>query len=81
MPTMIPACPALVRMFLCFPVPSGPEAIIELVQQQLPGNAKLAVFDAVTSNTALVLPIQQLVQLCRSRWVGKAWLPTCRDNT
>ena len=34
----------------------------------LPASTKLAVFDAVTSNTAIVLPIKQLVQLCHSRW-------------
>lgn len=46
---------------------SGPEDIVSLVSSALPPNTKLAVFDAVTSNTALVLPVQQLVQLCRDR--------------
>jgi selenocysteine lyase/cysteine desulfurase len=40
---------------------------VSLVSDSLPTNTKLAVFDAVTSNTALVLPVQQLVQLCRDR--------------
>jgi hypothetical protein len=35
----------------------------------MPPNTRLAVFDAVTSNTALVLPVAQLVALCRDRWV------------
>lgn len=46
---------------------SGPEDILHLVASSLPANTKLAVFDAVTSNTALVLPVQELVQLCRYR--------------
>lgn len=33
----------------------------------MPLNTRLAVFDAVTSNTALVLPVAQLVALCRDR--------------
>ena len=50
------------------PTRSGPDEIVDLVARTLPPTTKLAVFDAVTSNTALVLPIQRLVQLCRSRW-------------
>lgn len=46
---------------------SGPEAVVSLVSSSMPANTKLAVFDAVTSNTALVLPVQHLVQLCRDR--------------
>jgi selenocysteine lyase/cysteine desulfurase len=37
------------------------------VAAALPLNAKFAVFDAVTSNTAIQLPIRELVQLCHSR--------------
>ncbi|WIA22809.1 hypothetical protein OEZ86_009760 [Tetradesmus obliquus] len=51
-----------------FPL-SGPEQLLEVMTDSLPQNAKLAVFDAVTSNTALVLPIKQLVQLCKDRGV------------
>jgi selenocysteine lyase/cysteine desulfurase len=40
---------------------------VEQVAAALPRGARLAVFDAVTSNTALVLPLEQLVQLCHSR--------------
>lgn len=46
---------------------SGPESLVALVADSLPPDTKLAVLDAVTSNTALVLPVQQLVQLCRDR--------------
>jgi hypothetical protein len=46
---------------------SGPEVVVSLVSSSMPANTKLAVFDAVTSNTALVLPVQHLVQLCRDR--------------
>lgn len=43
-----------------FPLPAGREedALVELVAATLPPNARLAVFDAVTSNTALKLPIK-----------------------
>eukprot|EP00200_Dunaliella_tertiolecta_P004798 CAMPEP_0202339480 /NCGR_PEP_ID=MMETSP1126-20121109/1324_1 /ASSEMBLY_ACC=CAM_ASM_000457 /TAXON_ID=3047 /ORGANISM="Dunaliella tertiolecta, Strain CCMP1320" /LENGTH=445 /DNA_ID=CAMNT_0048930037 /DNA_START=110 /DNA_END=1447 /DNA_ORIENTATION=- len=51
-----------------FPI-SGPDDILKLVERTMPPHTKMAVFDAVTSNTALVLPIQQLVQLCRSRGI------------
>jgi hypothetical protein len=46
---------------------SGPEEILAVVAEQMPASTKLAVFDAVTSNTAVVLPIQELVELCHSR--------------
>ncbi|PRW58839.1 L-cysteine desulfhydrase 1 isoform X2 [Chlorella sorokiniana] len=48
---------------------SRPEELVAQVAAALPANAKLAVFDAVTSNTAIVLPIWELVQLCHSRGV------------
>lgn len=43
-----------------FPLPEGREedALVSLVERALPANARLAVFDAVTSNTALRLPIK-----------------------
>lgn len=40
---------------------------MSLVSSSMPLNTRLAVFDAVTSNTALVLPVAQLVALCRDR--------------
>lgn len=49
------------------PLCSGPEELVAQVAAALPAHAKLAVFDAVTSNTAIVLPIRELVQLCHSR--------------
>lgn len=33
----------------------------------MPPNTKLAVFDAITSNTALLLPLAELVQVCKRR--------------
>lgn len=51
-----------------FPI-SGPEDIVEVVRSSMPASTKFAVFDAVTSNTALVLPLQQLVSLCHDRGV------------
>ncbi len=44
-----------------------PDEVVAVVAASLPAGARLAVFDAVTSNTALVLPLPQLVQLCRTR--------------
>ena len=45
-------------------------SIVELVERTLdPTKTKLAVFDAVTSNTALVLPLRELIQVCHARGV------------
>ncbi|GAX74265.1 hypothetical protein CEUSTIGMA_g1714.t1 [Chlamydomonas eustigma] len=60
--------PQVVMGHVDFPI-SGPDQIIEIVAQTMPQNTKLAVFDAVTSNTALVLPMKQLVELCKSRGI------------
>ena len=43
------------------------KALVSLVSSTLPNNAKLAVFDAVTSNTALVLPLSDIIALCKER--------------
>eukprot|EP00201_Polytomella_parva_P012696 CAMPEP_0175059016 /NCGR_PEP_ID=MMETSP0052_2-20121109/12189_1 /TAXON_ID=51329 ORGANISM="Polytomella parva, Strain SAG 63-3" /NCGR_SAMPLE_ID=MMETSP0052_2 /ASSEMBLY_ACC=CAM_ASM_000194 /LENGTH=394 /DNA_ID=CAMNT_0016324501 /DNA_START=586 /DNA_END=1770 /DNA_ORIENTATION=- len=43
------------------------DEIVDLVRRTLPPNAGLAVFDAVTSNTAVRLPLHRLVQLCKER--------------
>lgn len=57
--------PPPVEAAVRFPLPPGREedALVELVAQALPANARLAVFDAVTSNTALKLPIKVCVLL------------------
>ncbi|KAL4860004.1 putative L-cysteine desulfhydrase 1 [Chlorella vulgaris] len=46
---------------------SSPSQLVGQAAAALPEGTRLAVFDAVTSNTAIVLPIQELVQLCHSR--------------
>ena len=51
---------------------SSAEELVAQVAAAMPAGTKLAVFDAVTSNTAIRLPIQQLVQLCHSRWAGRS---------
>ncbi|KXZ43603.1 hypothetical protein GPECTOR_85g333 [Gonium pectorale] len=51
-----------------FPI-SGPQDIVDLVARTLPPDTRLAVFDSVTSNTALRLPLRQLTALCKSRGV------------
>ncbi|KAL4425559.1 hypothetical protein ABPG75_009575 [Micractinium tetrahymenae] len=48
---------------------SSPEEVVEQVAAALPPNTRFAVFDAVTSNTAILLPICQLVELCQSRGI------------
>jgi isopenicillin-N epimerase len=52
-----------------FPLPPGAEedALVQLVEASLPPTCRLAVFDAVTSNTALVLPLRRLVAMCHAR--------------
>lgn len=61
----------LTLQLLCPHHCSRPEELVEQVSAAMPPNARFAVFDAVTSNTAIVLPIGQLVELCHSRW---GWL-------
>lgn len=46
---------------------SGDEDIVQLVERSMPPNTKLAVFDAITSNTALLMPMAELVQVCKRR--------------
>jgi isopenicillin-N epimerase len=60
----------VVEAALRFPLLHGAADVLALVRNTLPAHAKLAVFDAVTSNTALVLPIAELAQLCRERCPG-----------
>ena len=43
----------------------------------MPDGCKLAVFDHVTSNTAMLLPVAALIDLCRSRGV-EVGLASCR---
>lgn len=65
---------------------SCPEDLVEQVAAALPPTTRFAVFDAVTSNTAVVLPTRQLVELCHSRWArhvvvcghwASCWLASC----
>ena len=49
-----------------FPLASGAD-IVRQVAAAMPAHAKLAIFDAVTSNTAVALPLPELVSLCHSR--------------
>jgi isopenicillin-N epimerase len=54
-----------------FPLSSSSD-LVELVRCTLPASTKLAVFDAVTSNTALALPVAELAAVVR------AVCPSCR---
>lgn len=59
----------LVEAPLRFPLRSDGE-LLAAVEASLPANTRVAVFDAVTSNTALVLPVAELAALCRRRCPG-----------
>ena len=50
--------------------PATADDVLRLVESTLPANARLAVFDAVTSNTAFALPVAQLARLCKARCPG-----------
>ena len=50
--------------------PASAEDVVKLVESALPANTRLAVFDAVTSNTAFALPVAQLARLCKARCPG-----------
>jgi isopenicillin-N epimerase len=41
--------------------------IVRIVAESLPANAKLAIFDHVTSNTGIVLPVAELTAVCHAR--------------
>lgn len=47
---------------------SSEDDIVAAVEASIPERCQLAVFDVITSNTALLLPVERLVQLCRARW-------------
>jgi len=46
-----------------------PGVVVSVVEATLPQGAALAVFDAVTSNSAVALPLEQLIAVCRRRGV------------
>jgi isopenicillin-N epimerase len=49
-----------------FPLKSSQD-FIDQVSHSFPSNVSLAVFDHITSNTGMVLPIKELVQIAKSR--------------
>jgi isopenicillin-N epimerase len=55
---------------LRFPLRRGAQDVLDLVRAALPAHTRLAVFDAVTSNTALALPVAELARLCAERCPG-----------
>jgi len=50
--------------------PASADDVLKLVESTLPASTRLAVFDAVTSNTAFALPVAQLARLCKARCPG-----------
>ena len=63
-----------VEAVLPFPL-SGPEEVTAALRGALTERTKVAVLDHITSGTALVLPIAEMVALCRERGV-----PVCVDG-
>lgn len=57
-----------VEVRMPFPI-HGPEAVLECVAGALTARTKLAVIDHITSASALVLPLRELVELCHERGV------------
>lgn len=57
-----------IEVVIALPSPT-PEAVITAVKAALSPRTKFACFDHVTSNTALILPIYELVKLCQARGV------------
>ena len=52
------------------PLPvSDPQQIVDKVKDTLPEGCKFAVFDHVTSNEAMLLPIRDLIDLCHARGI------------
>lgn len=52
--------------------PATSADVVSLVRRTLPASTKLAIFDAITSNTAVALPIPELVSTVRAK------CPQCR---
>lgn len=51
-----------------FPI-DGPDQVLQAIEATLTARTRLAVIDHVTSATALIFPIRQIVQLCHDRGV------------
>ncbi|KAL4232793.1 hypothetical protein ACF0H5_007479 [Mactra antiquata] len=58
----------LVAINVDFPV-LGNKQIIQYVDEHLKPGTKLAVFDHIPSNTPFIMPIKEIIQICKSRKV------------
>lgn len=58
----------VIMQHVSFPLHSEDD-LVELVSRTLPSTARLAVFDHITSNTAICMPVAKLVEVCHSRGV------------
>ena len=54
---------------LPWPVESK-ESVIAFIERTIPLNTRVAVFDHVTSNTALVFPLPAIARICRERGIS-----------
>eukprot|EP01134_Creolimax_fragrantissima_P002874 CFRG2874T1 len=55
------------EMQVTFKHDSAKVDFVALIEKNLPKNAKVAIFDHVTSNTGIVLPIKEIIELCQKR--------------
>jgi isopenicillin-N epimerase len=53
---------------ICFPRPD-PEQCIEAIAQAITPHTKIAIVDHISSATALVMPLKEMIAVCRERGV------------
>ncbi|BBO22367.1 MAG: hypothetical protein HKUEN07_10130 [Rhodocyclaceae bacterium] len=58
----------LVEARVPWPLP-GPEAVVAAYAEALAGGARLAIVDHVFAPLAAVSPVEEIVRLCRARWM------------
>ena len=49
--------------------------IVQYVKDSLQTGTKLAVFDHIPSNTSFILPLEDIVPICKGRWVTLKIIP------
>jgi isopenicillin-N epimerase len=54
---------------ICFPCP-GPERCIEAIARAITPRTKIAILDHITSATALVMPVKEMIAVCQDRGVS-----------
>lgn len=59
----------IVPLLAGLPSLADPDAVVALVNEQISPQTKIAIFDHITSNTAIKLPVERLTALCRARGI------------